>query len=208
MKNFSMLAAFAAGVLLLGALVTGESVRAQSTSEAAQGKQYFFHYGCYTCHGTVGQGNFGAGPAIAPHPIPFDNFITYIRAPKGQMPPFDEHALPTNTARAIWAYLNSIPSGPSASSLSALHSIDTGNAGAPPHVSAEVAHGRQLFGGYCIKCHGSAPIGPSLANLKSRMSLDQTIAQIKNPAPPMPKLYPTPLSDKDVSDIAAYVQSL
>ena len=41
-----------------------------------------------------------------------------------------------------------------------------------------------------------------------RAASHSTLAQIKNPAPPMPKLYPTPLSAGDVNDVAAYVQSL
>jgi mono/diheme cytochrome c family protein len=40
------------------------------------------------------------------------------------------------------------------------------------------------------------------------MSLEATLAQIKNPAPPMPKLYPSTLSEQDVNDVAAYVQTL
>lgn len=208
MKNFSMLAASAAGALLLGAFLTAQSVQAQASGDVAHGRQAFMHYGCYTCHGTLGQGNFFSGPAVAPHPIPLQNFLAYIRAPRGQMPPFDEHNLPGRDAQDIWAYLNSIPAGPPASGISALKSIDTGNAGPPPQVSPALAHGRQVYITYCIKCHGAAPIGPSLANEKAREKLDATIAQIKNPAPPMPKLYPSPLSDRDLNDVAAYVQSL
>lgn len=205
MKHLSLLAAVAAGGLLLSAFLTTTGVRAQAAGDAARGKTAFLHYGCYTCHGTVGEGNIGAGPAIAPQPIPFQNFIAYIRAPGGQMPPFDEHNLPTNDARDIWAYLASIPSGPAASSITALQSIDTGNAGAPPALSPAVAHGHAVFETYCVKCHVSAPIGPPLANEKSRKDLTATIQFVKNPAPPMPKL---PLSETDVDDVAAYVQTL
>jgi hypothetical protein len=38
--------------------------------------------------------------------------------------------------------------------------------------------------------------------------LEQTVDWIKNPAPPMPKLYPATLSEKDTRDVAAYVQKL
>lgn len=213
-----MLVAAAAGALVLSAFLTTQSVRAQATSggaaagNAARGKQDFLHYGCYQCHGTLGQGNYGAGPAIAPHPMPFANLLAYIRAPRNQMPPFDEHVLPLSDAQDIYAYLQSIPSGPAASNIAALQSIDLGNAGAPPPVSAEAVHGRDLFEGACMKCHGaggSAPvIGPALTNEKSRKNLDQVVAQIKNPPPDMPKLYPQPFSDQDVHAIAAYVETL
>lgn len=41
-----------------------------------------------------------------------------------------------------------------------------------------------------------------------RIDIEFTIAWIKNPNPPMPKLYPSPLSEQDVVNVAAYVESL
>jgi ubiquinol-cytochrome c reductase cytochrome c subunit len=213
MKNLSMLVAVAAGALLLSAFLTTQSVHAQAAASgsAARGKQAFLKYGCYECHGTVGQGNYGAGPAIAPNPMPYGSMLAYIRAPRGQMPPFDEHVLPANDAQDIYAYLQSIPAT-QPSDTSALKAIDFGNAGTPKTLTAAEARGKQLFGGSCMKCHGAdgaAPvIGPGLVNEKSKKNLDAVIAQIKNPSPPMPKLYPQPFSDQDVSDIAAYVETL
>ena len=73
-------------------------------------------------------------------------------------------------------------------------------------------HGRAIFASNCQSCHGVAGagggIGPSLRDERSRKSLAETISWIKNPQPPMPKLYPVALTQKDVSDVAAYVQSL
>jgi len=43
---------------------------------------------------------------------------------------------------------------------------------------------------------------------KARKNTAAAIAWIKNPQPPMPKLYPGTLSEKDVTDVAAYVESL
>ena len=64
----------------------------------------------------------------------------------------------------------------------------------------------------CVSCHGAngegGGVGPSLKNEKSRKNYAQTVTWIKNPTPPMPKLYPSPLSEKDVADVAAYVQTL
>jgi mono/diheme cytochrome c family protein len=209
MKKLPMLLSIAAGALLFSAFVSTESVHAQGAPapSAAAGKTAFLHYGCYQCHGTQGEGNFGAGPAIAPHPMPYANFLTYIRAPRGEMPPFDANVLPAADAQNIFAYLDSIPAGQPASSIAALSSIGYGTAGTP-QVSATLAHGRVVFNAYCLKCHGSAPIGPPLGNEKSRKDLAATVEWIKNPAPPMPKLFPAPLSEQDVNDVAAYVQTL
>jgi mono/diheme cytochrome c family protein len=41
-----------------------------------------------------------------------------------------------------------------------------------------------------------------------RLSLARIEGIIENPDPPMPKLYPSVLSEQDVDDIAAYVKTL
>ena len=74
------------------------------------------------------------------------------------------------------------------------------------------ANGKKLFTANCSSCHGATGVeggvGPSLKNEKSRKNFTQTVAWIKNPTPPMPKLYPAPLNASNVNDLAAYVQTL
>ena len=76
----------------------------------------------------------------------------------------------------------------------------------------DAAHGKTIFGPNCSSCHGATGteggVGPSLKGEKSKKTYEQTIAWIHNPAPPMPKLWPSPLNDKDVADVATYVQGL
>jgi mono/diheme cytochrome c family protein len=76
----------------------------------------------------------------------------------------------------------------------------------------DAGHGKQIFSTNCSSCHGATGheggVGPSLTNEKSKKNYQQTIAWIHNPQPPMPKLWPSPLNDKDVQDVATYVQSL
>ena len=84
---------------------------------------------------------------------------------------------------------------------------------ASPAAAGDVKRGRQLFASAkCTSCHGTngveGGVGPSLKGEKARKNYVETIAQIRDPQPPMPKLWPDPLSDKDVQDIAAYVQTL
>lgn len=102
-----------------------------------------------------------------------------------------------------------------AASLGAVTSPSPGQAeagGAASPASGDVARGRSIFVENCSMCHGSTGveggIGPSLKNERSRKNPEQAIAWIENPQPPMPKLYPSPLSGKDVDDLAAYVESL
>jgi alcohol dehydrogenase (cytochrome c) len=71
--------------------------------------------------------------------------------------------------------------------------------------------GKHLYAKFCSGCHGptgEGGVGPQLKNESSRKNLDATAAFIKNPQEPMPKLYPSPMSEQDVNKVAAYVQSL
>lgn len=74
------------------------------------------------------------------------------------------------------------------------------------------AQGAALYAQHCAACHGSAEkaavIGPSLHGERARKDRDAVIRIIEHPSPPMPKLYPQPLSKVDVAAIAAYVETL
>jgi mono/diheme cytochrome c family protein len=76
----------------------------------------------------------------------------------------------------------------------------------------DASRGKVVFGTNCAACHGAngegGGIGPTLKNEKSRKNFDQTVAQIENPQQPMPKLYPEPLNEQDVRDVAAFVETL
>jgi ubiquinol-cytochrome c reductase cytochrome c subunit len=82
---------------------------------------------------------------------------------------------------------------------------------AAPAVAAGGDHGKTLYSQYCSACHGAAGegvVGPALKNESAKKSRDEVAAFIKDPKAPMPKLWPTPLSDQDVGDVAAYVETL
>jgi alcohol dehydrogenase (cytochrome c) len=70
-------------------------------------------------------------------------------------------------------------------------------------------HGHALYAQVCSTCHGAGGNlieGHNLATLRGRRSLESTVAFIKAPVPPMPKLYPSTLGEQDVADLAAYLQ--
>lgn len=71
--------------------------------------------------------------------------------------------------------------------------------------------GQQVFGAFCSGCHGNhgeGGVGPSLQDEGTRKDLAAVVAWIKDPTPPMPKLYPKPLSDADVQAVAVFVETL
>lgn len=79
-------------------------------------------------------------------------------------------------------------------------------------VRGDAHAGQQLFAANCAACHGSTGVeggvGPSLKNERLKKNDAQAIAWIEDPQPPMPKLYPVPLTATDVANLAAYVESL
>jgi mono/diheme cytochrome c family protein len=103
---------------------------------------------------------------------------------------------------------SSAPAATSAATTSGTSSTTTTTTVA----AGDAVHGKAIFSANCSSCHGATGheggVGPSLTNEKSRKDDAAAIAWIKNPTAPMPKLYPSPLSEKDVDDVAAYVETL
>ena len=96
------LAALAAGLAL------GSSA-ALAAGDAAKGKENFMKYGCWQCHGTVGQGSPVSGPKLAPEPIPLEAMSSFIRTSRRTMPPYRVEVLPEADLEDIHAYLSSVP---------------------------------------------------------------------------------------------------
>lgn len=85
---------------------------------------------------------------------------------------------------------------------------------APVNISAhgtapDSARGAGVFARVCSGCHGAKGeglSGPTLAGIGSRRSRDEIGARIRNPVAPMPKLYPSLLTDGDVRDVVEFVR--
>ena len=106
------LAAFAAGLLV------GQSAALAASAE--KGKESFMKYGCWQCHGMVGQGGI-TGPKLAPEPIPIEAFVGFVRQTNRGMPPYMEPVLPNEDLADIHAYLASIKKGPEAKDIPLLN---------------------------------------------------------------------------------------
>jgi len=77
---------------------------------------------------------------------------------------------------------------------------------------ANASRGRSIYLAQCAACHGrdgaGGQVGPSLRNETARRNDAAVQAIILNPEPPMPKLYPARMSQADVRDVSAYVETL
>jgi len=81
------------------------------------GQTLLLKIGCYQCHGNEGQGG-AAGPRIGSAPmLAFRAFSTYVRAPRGEMPPYTEKVLSEQNLADIYAYLAALPRPPAVESI-------------------------------------------------------------------------------------------
>ncbi len=116
MKVSSRMGAFLLA-LCLAMLMTSAQAQDSSTDIDA-GRALYMKNGCFTCHGTVGQGGErGAGPRIAPEPFPFEAFKILVRNPREAMPRLDARFVSDEQLAQIHRYLASIPKGPSANDV-------------------------------------------------------------------------------------------
>ena len=76
------------------------------------GKRIFVSYGCFECHGREGQGSAATGGArIGPPALSFSAFVSYVRHPTVNMPPYAAKAVSDAEMADIYVFLQSIPEG-------------------------------------------------------------------------------------------------
>ena len=91
------------------AIAVGMSVTVDA-QDSERGRNLFASYGCYQCHGYVGQG--GAAPRVVGNSYPYEAFERLVRYPANEMPAYAPSVLNDETLRAIYAYVMSIPRQP------------------------------------------------------------------------------------------------
>lgn len=87
------------------------------------GKRLYDKYGCYECHGGQGQGSPLSGPRIAPSPGSFSGFLTYIRRPTGQMPPYTRKITTDAELADMYAFVQSVPQPPDVEKIPLLKAL-------------------------------------------------------------------------------------
>jgi len=97
----------------------------QAPSAAANpgnGQLLFVRDGCYECHGYLGQGSTSTGGTrLGPPQIPLSAFVSYVREPTGQMPPYTAKAISNEDLTEIYNFLKSVPPPPPLKSIPLLN---------------------------------------------------------------------------------------
>jgi mono/diheme cytochrome c family protein len=89
---------------------------------AQNGSRIYVSYGCYECHGGVGQGAQQTGaPRIGPPALTIDAFARYIHQPTGNMPPYTSKVVSDQDVADIYAFLKSLPPAPPAKDIPLLN---------------------------------------------------------------------------------------
>ncbi len=98
----------AAAIISVALSVVGEAAHADS---AERGKIAFLKHGCWQCHGFEGQGSTATsnGVVLAPDPLPFETFASFVRSTNRSMPPYSEAILSDADLADIYAMLQSVP---------------------------------------------------------------------------------------------------
>ena len=121
MKHVIPLRAAGPAWFLALAAATGAAHAQFAADEVERGRQLFMANGCFSCHGTAGQGGERSGaPKLAPETLPFDAFRVLVRTPREAMPRVDPRYVSDEQLRAIHAYLGSIQKGAGAKEIAAL----------------------------------------------------------------------------------------
>jgi mono/diheme cytochrome c family protein len=106
----------AASALLSLALSAAAQTTRTDRAAVANGENVFLRVGCFTCHGTVGQG--GAAPRLAPSTLPLAGLTTWVRNGTpgwsfgNGMPAFPTSVLSDAELADVRAYLASQPTPP------------------------------------------------------------------------------------------------
>jgi cytochrome c553 len=197
------------------AQATRPSPNAKAGSPAgnvANGQRIYLSQGCNKCHGGEGQGaakeTAAPGPPIAATSKSLAAFISIARSPLAPMPPFMAKDVSDAELADVYAFLESVPPSQNSASASA-----SATASAPVSSAAGNAqNGQALFTrDGCYECHGrqaegSSATGPRLG--PSPIPLAALIKYVRQPTGQMPPYTSKVVTDAELADIHAFLQSL
>ena len=176
----------------------GRPAAGAAAANLDNGKKVFSTQRCDGCHGPQGQGGTGqlAGPQIAPPPTDLAAFVRQVRRPNDQMPPFSAQQVSDADLQDVFAYLTSLKPG----------------AGAAQAPAGNAQNGQRLYvSAGCYECHsregqGGQGTGPRLA--PNPIAFAAFVRQCRQPASQMPPYTSKVLTDAQLADIYAFLQSI
>jgi mono/diheme cytochrome c family protein len=176
-------------LVALVAAVQAPRVAAQPGGGADVGAAAFAQSGCAVCHGENGGGT-AAGPSLAGGRLTVADFTTAVRRGQRTMPAYGAQQLPDDRLAAIHAYLESQPTP----------SVAAGSADA----------GARLFAAYgCASCHANEAqggvTGPRLG--PEPITFARFAWYVRQPTLQMPPYSTAVVSERDLADIYAFVES-
>ena len=107
-------------LVLAGLALSGASAQEAPKGDPKAGLAGFQKYGCYTCHGIVGQGTLRDGPRINAAAIGYGAVLTQLRTPRYEMPAYTAVQIPDSGVADIFAYLTTLPKAPDPKTLKQL----------------------------------------------------------------------------------------
>jgi mono/diheme cytochrome c family protein len=204
---FIVLAAIAAGLIAVrSSEARATSGQKQSSSissgNAQNGKLVFENQGCNKCHGSQGEGlsipgQNGGVPRIASTTLALPTFVQLVRKPQGQMPPFGNQKVSDSDLADVYAFLQSL-------TPPVMHEAS---------MPANAKNGQRLFTNYgCYECHGNQGQGSTQTG-GSRLGppqipLSAFVSYVREPTSQMPPYTIKTVSNEELADMYAFLQSL
>jgi ubiquinol-cytochrome c reductase cytochrome c subunit len=173
----------------------------------ARGKE-LFATGCSSCHGANGEGvTTSDGRRRGPSLVQSGEAAAFYELSTGRMPLADSGKQPerkravynADDIAALVAYVGSLGDGPK------LPTVDV--------VSADLAKGGELFRANCAPCHSASGAGGALSYGRAAPPLTQAnplevASAVRSGPGQMPVFGQDQISQRELDDIAAYVQYL
>src|SRR5215468_9222558 len=103
-------------ILLIVAMLMAPQQGTTPKGNAETGRALFMKIGCFECHGREGQGAV-TGPRLNQNPITYARFVSYIRKPSGEMPPYTAKVVNDQQAADLYAFLQSLPKPPAVENI-------------------------------------------------------------------------------------------
>ena len=102
---------FVLGAALAALALGGAAAQDAPKGDPKAGLATFEKYGCYSCHGIVGQGTMRDGPRLNAG-IGYPAFLTQLRTPRYEMPAYTAVQISDSAVADILAYLTNLPKAP------------------------------------------------------------------------------------------------